>query len=152
MRRSATKQQLQSLIGLLIHAATVVRQGRTFLWGLIEAMSAPGGWTSVPALTSCVVWILCSGVPLSSSGSDCPLIDTVYSDASGSWRCGSYTQSGTYVWLQAKWFPTWVEVSIAVKELLPIVLTAVVWGRRWRLVGCCSTLTIRLWLRLTLHG
>ena len=28
--------------------------------------------------------------------------------------------------------PTWVKVSIAVKELLPIVLAAAVWGRRWR--------------------
>ena len=35
------------------------------------------------------------------------------------------------MWLQAKWPPTWVEVSIAVKELLPIVLAAVMWGQRW---------------------
>ena len=64
--------------------------------------------------------------------SNCPLIDTVCSDASGSSGCGAYTQSGSPAWLQTKWPPTWVKVSIAVKELLPIVLAAAVWGRRWR--------------------
>ena len=66
----------------------------------------------------CVVGYLCPAVEWRVIFSEyCPLIDTVCSDASG---CGAYTQSGSPVWLQAKWPPTWVEVSIAVKELLPI--------------------------------
>ena len=40
-RRSATKRQLQSLVGLLNHAASVVRPGRTFMHNLIDAMSIP---------------------------------------------------------------------------------------------------------------
>ena len=41
VRRAATKRQLQSLIGLLNHAAKVVRPGRPFLRGLIDAMKIP---------------------------------------------------------------------------------------------------------------
>lgn len=40
-RRSASKRQLQSLIGLLNHAAKVVRPGRPFLRTLINTMKIP---------------------------------------------------------------------------------------------------------------
>ncbi len=40
-RRSATKQQLQSIIGHLSHAAQVVKPGRTFLRELIRTMTIP---------------------------------------------------------------------------------------------------------------
>ena len=40
-RRSASKQQLQSIISLLNHVATVVRPGRTFMGHLINTMSIP---------------------------------------------------------------------------------------------------------------
>ena len=137
-RRSATKRRLQSLIGLLSHAATVVRQGRTFLRGLIEAMKRPRRLDQRTRLDllcrADIVWwgtFVQQWNGVSFFQSDCPLIDTVCSDASGSWGCGAYTQSGSPAWLQTRWPPTWVEVSIAVKELLPIVLAAAVWGRRW---------------------
>ena len=70
-KRSATKRRLQSLIGLLSHAATVVRQGRTFLRGLIEAMKRPQRLDQRTRLDLRVVQILCGGVPLSSSGMAC---------------------------------------------------------------------------------
>ena len=41
LRRCATKQQLQSLIGQLNHAAAVVRRGCTFLRHLIDTMEIP---------------------------------------------------------------------------------------------------------------
>ena len=40
-RKVATKKQLQSLIGTLSHAASVVVPGRTFLRRMIETMSIP---------------------------------------------------------------------------------------------------------------
>ena len=40
-RRTATKHELQCLIGHLSHAARVVRPGRTFLWELIRTVSVP---------------------------------------------------------------------------------------------------------------
>ena len=67
-RRSASKLRLQSPIGLLSHATTVVRQGRTFLRGLIEAMKRPqrlDQHTCLDLLVSCkycVVGYLCPAV------------------------------------------------------------------------------------------
>ena len=46
-------------------------------------------------------------------------------DASGSWGCGAFFEGR---WLQLKWSPQWSEVQIMPKELLPIVLSCVVWG------------------------
>ena len=52
------------------------------------------------------------------------------SDASGSWGCGAYTSEGQ--WFQLQLPESWHGVHITVKELLPIVLGAAVWGRRWQ--------------------
>lgn len=52
----------------------------------------------------------------------------LYSDASGSFGCGAWWNR---VWLQASWSGHMLEWSIAQKELLPIVLAAMVWGREW---------------------
>ena len=40
-RRSATKRQLQSFIGLLSHAVAVVRPGHSFMCHLIDTMAIP---------------------------------------------------------------------------------------------------------------
>ena len=59
------------------------------------------------------------------------------SDASGSWGCGAYWGSK---WFQLPWSDTEcsVEVNIATKELIPIVIAAAIWGRAWTgLVVCC---------------
>ena len=47
------------------------------------------------------------------------------SDASGSWGCGAYFASH---W---PWSPQTRDYHITVKELLPIVLAAAVWGKYW---------------------
>ena len=48
------------------------------------------------------------------------------SDASGSWGCGAFACTGQ--WFQLKLPESWHDVHITVKELLPIVLAAAVWG------------------------
>ena len=60
-RRSASKRQLQSLIGLLNHAAKVVRPGRPFLRTLIDTMKIPAGRTRRSASTSSVGGTSCGG-------------------------------------------------------------------------------------------
>ena len=55
---------------------------------------------------------------------------TVTSDASGLWGCGAWhKQTGSN-------FPAWddatVKLHIAVKELLPIVISSAIWGDRWK--------------------
>lgn len=57
------------------------------------------------------------------------------SDASGSWGCGAFTSTGC--WFQLKFPDSWDDVHITVKELLPIVLAAALWGHRWRGDSVC---------------
>ena len=51
------------------------------------------------------------------------------SDASGSWGCGAHT---TESWFQMQRNEQLSPLSITIKELLPIMFTVVVWGRRWQ--------------------
>ena len=52
----------------------------------------------------------------------------VTSDASGSWGCGAF--SGTS-WFKLQWPASYSDVHISAKELVPIVIAAVVWGDVW---------------------
>ena len=130
-----TKRELLSLIGLLNHAATVVRPGRTFLRSLIDAS------TTVVHLDHHVTlraqaradiawwhtfihsWNGTSMMPPEH------ISYTVYTDASGSWGCGALSGDR---WLQIQWRDSWANTHIAAKELTPIVVAAAVWGCCWR--------------------
>ena len=52
----------------------------------------------------------------------------MFSDASGAWGCGAIC--GTQ-WLQCPWNKVWEQETIALKELLPIVLAVAIWGKKW---------------------
>ena len=52
------------------------------------------------------------------------------SDPSGSWWCGAYLTSGE--WFQLELPSSSAGVHITIKELLPIVNGAAVWGRQWK--------------------
>ena len=52
----------------------------------------------------------------------------VISDISGSWGCGALAGGS---WLQHEWLPGTLGMSIAQKELIPIVMASVIWGRQW---------------------
>ena len=135
-RRSASKHQLQELLGHLNHAAAVVRPGRAFLRATIETMKRPRSrhqYTRLDTQTKAELtwWRLFvyswNGVSILP-----PLAPTrtIISDASGSWGCGAFQQQSGE-WLQLPWPETWARMNIAVKELLPIVLAATVWGHNW---------------------
>lgn len=63
---------------------------------------------------------------------------TVTSDASGSWGCGAFSDSGQ--WFQCEWQGAWSDVHITAKELLPIVIACALWGKEWqgKTVKCYS--------------
>ena len=61
---------------------------------------------------------------------DLPAGPTIISDASGSWGCGAFCTS-SHKWFQLQCPPHWASTSIAVKELIPIVISAAVWGSTW---------------------
>jgi hypothetical protein len=135
-RKSASKRQLQELLGHLNHAATVVRPGRAFLRALIEAMKRPRNPHQMTRLNSHaqadILWwqlFIHSWNGISILPPSSPSL-SVISDASGSWGCGAFVkQSGE--WLVVAWPAAWASTNISVKELLPIVLVSANWGRKW---------------------
>ena len=50
----------------------------------------------------------------------------MYSDASGGFGCGAF--SVMRGWFQLQWPESWREVGIAIKEMLPLVAAAALWG------------------------
>ena len=54
---------------------------------------------------------------------------TLTSDASGTWGCGAYT--GEH-WFMLPWTSNIKEAHITVKELVPIVIAALMWGQEWK--------------------
>ena len=135
-RRNATKRSLQSLIGLLSHAASVVKPGRLFIRQLIVTMKKPNKPSQrvrldVLCKADIAWWCLFldgwNGIAFFPSSLSGP---SVVSDASGSWGCGAFVE-GSFRWFQLQWPPAWNSVSIAVKELLPVVAAAAIWGASW---------------------
>ena len=145
-RKSTTKRELLSLIGQLQHACCVVRPGRSFLRRMIALSTVPkelhhrvrlskefrsdlrwwgmfiAEWNGVGMLSSVVCANPCA---------------VVTSDASGSWGCGAFSNSGE--WFQVEWPTCWQALHITVKELLPIVMATALWGQRW----CGKTVLFR---------
>ena len=133
-RRACTKRQLLSLIGALHHAISMVKAGRAFLRRLIHLAG------TVKQLHYCVrinseaqadlQWL---DAFLESWTGKC-IINTLVSrqpaiqltsDTSGSWGCEAIWRCN---WFQWKWSREWEEISIAPKELLPILLASATWG------------------------
>ena len=51
----------------------------------------------------------------------------IQTDASGSWGCGAFLDNH---WLQWCWPQKWAHHNFMVKELIPIILSCMVWGRQ----------------------
>ena len=136
-KRNASKQELETVIGCLSHVAVVVCAGRVFIHHLIDTSKIPRrphhrvqlnadcradlAWWS----TYVVEW---NGIALFPS---LPSGPTLVSDASGRLGCGSFSQAD-HAWFQLEWPPSWVTVNIAIKELIPIVISSAIWGSRWQ--------------------
>ena len=150
-KHSCTKREQLSLIGCLQHAYCVVRPGRSS-----SAYDRPVD--GVRALHhrmrlnaefhSDLKWWGCFLPMRNGSGLLCSVIKrepqvVLTSDASGLWGCGAFTSTGQ--WFQLAIPDSWQEVHITVKELLPFVLVAAIWGPLWRgfTVSCrCDTAAI----------
>ena len=134
-KRVATKRELQSLIGHLSHAAFVVRPGRTFLRRMIDTMSIakqPHHHVRLnTGFRSDLHW-WAAFLPMWNGRSILPPATpahTLTSDASGTLGCGAVSDNGNY--FQLRWPESWAGVNIAVKEMVPVVLSVAVWGSQW---------------------
>ena len=136
-RKAGKKRDILSLIGQLAHACKVVTPGRTFLRRLIDLASSRSNldhWIRIdrPFKSDLFWWHIFldkwNGTSLLYTHTDTPADIDLFTDASGSWGCGAVWSPH---WFQAPWSSAWLEVNIATKELVPIVLAAAIWGRQW---------------------
>ena len=131
-KHNATKRQILSLVGVLQHAAKVVRPGRIFVRRMYSVAANVNEMDHFTRLNKgfrsdlfwwhmfANEWNGCSviaGVPHPQS--------IIQTDASGSWGCGAFFQGN---WLQWQWPTEWAPIPIMAKELVPIVLSCAVWG------------------------
>lgn len=135
-KRSCTRRELESLLGHLSHAATAIRPGRLFLrrlFSLLQKVDQPHFFTRLNSTIRADLswWSFFlrewNGVSLFPPG---PPSVHLFSDASGSYGCGAVDPNRAYFNLQ--WPQQWSTVDISVKELLPLVLAAVMWGPTWK--------------------
>lgn len=135
------RKELESFIGHLSHAATVVQQGRTFLhelFRLLAAARSPHHHVKLsPGAKADILWWACF-LRTWNGRSFFPRLAPsvhVYSDAAGSVGCGAFQVGGS--WFMFSWPQAWSGASIAVLELVPIVVAAAVWGWQWQGQGVC---------------
>lgn len=139
-RKAGKKPEVQSLVGHLCHACRVVRPGQRFLRGMFHALSCarrPHHYVRINARfradlewwhTFLRGWNGVYMLPEERKREE------IWSDASGSWGCAAYWGDQ---WFQLQWseFPGFADKCIAIKELLPILTAAAVWGRQWERSG-----------------
>ena len=137
-KKKATKKELESLLGHLSHAASVVRQGRTFLRQLFDLLHIPSWFVrlNLGARADLAWWKCFLQNWNGSSFFPLPVPAThVHSDASGSYGCGAV--SDDLNWFQVQWPTHWADVDISAKELAPVVIAAAIWGSRWESKHIC---------------
>ena len=131
---SCTKRVLLSLISCLQHACCIIRPGRSFLRHMIDLSRGVRALHHQVRLNAGFRSDLGCFLPVW-NGSGPMYSVALTSDVSGSWGCGAFTCTGR--WFQLKLPESWRDVHIRVKELLPIVLAAAVWGPLWRGFTVC---------------
>ena len=135
-KKSCTKRELESLIKVLQHACTVIAPGRTFLRQVIAMLSVakrPHHHIRLnTAFRSDLMWWQVFAANWNGSALVVKADGTkvqVTTDASGAWGCGGWT--GTE-WFQLAWDIKSMKLHITIKELIPILIAVMTWGKKWR--------------------
>ncbi len=138
-RKCCTRKELESLIGLLNHACKVIRAGRSFLRRMIDLLHSvhrpPASRIPIrlsQGFRADLAWweeflTTWNGISFLEPPSSLPKIH-LYTDASGSWGCAAWCGEN---WLHTQWDTQAESLSIAEKELIPIVLACQAWGANW---------------------
>ena len=135
-RRSGRRSDFDSLLGHLSHAATIIQQGRIFLRHLYDIQArteSPHNHVHLDAEARADLqwWEHFLQTWNGSMFFRQPPVPAVhvYTDASGSFGAGGVW--APHLCFQLRWPPTWTTVDIVVKELVPVVVAAALWGRHW---------------------
>ena len=137
LERSVSKGDLESLVGLLQFATKVIRPGRPFLRRLYTAQNVGTLPThhvhlNVPAQADILWWHLFistwNGISMLWDLGRQTADITLTSDASGSWGCGAFYDSR---WFHFQWNSRLTHLPIATKEMIPIVISAAIFGGLW---------------------
>ena len=130
------KVALESLVGHLVHATKVFPLGKAYLTGLFHLLNtlSPGQTRRLNLATRadlawwhqlCSTW---SGVSVHQFLLLGSPDKHLFTDASGSWGCGAWSLPH---WFQVQWPSSHCLHSIALKELVPVVIAACLWGQSW---------------------
>ena len=132
------RKQLESLIGLLNHPCKVVRSGRSFLRRMIDLLHAVHHphHSKVPIrlnkrfCSDLAWWSAFIGdwnrVSFLHPPNHLPEVE-LFTDASGNWGCRAVHDKS---WFQFPWDTTSQALSIAEKELIPIILACGLMARQ----------------------
>ena len=148
--KACTRRELESLIGSLQHTCKVVRPGRSYLRWAIDLLSIAKRPHHHIRLNhefrSDLMWWKVFSAHWNGAAlliNSCTTQSVLLtSDASGSWGCGAWCNSS---WFQLQWDHYLATKQIAVKELLPIIVAAAIWGRSWcaqRVVSRCDNTAV----------
>ena len=131
-------EDLESLLGHLNHACSVVKPGRSFISRLIQLLTKAKQrhWRTIrinKEAQSDIRWWHTfieswNGVSILRQHRMANPDHEMWTDASGSWGAGAFWKSE---WFQLKWPTVLQEEQIAVKELAPITIACALWGPRW---------------------
>ena len=134
-KKSCRRRDLESLIGLLHHAAKVIPPGRSFLQRMIAHLRGRSRDNQFIRLNkefrSDLIWWkvfskVWNGVSIiQQTRKEVRLV----TDASGSWGCGAIWEDR---WFQLQWAHENMVANIAFKELVPIIIAVMIWGHFWR--------------------
>lgn len=135
-KKACARRELESLIGLLNHACKVVRSWRSFLRRMLDLLhSVPPSQTHIRLnleFRSDLAWwntflTNWNGISFLPPPAHLPTLELT-TDASGLWGCGAWHNSS---WFQLQWDSNSSVLSIAAKELIPIILACASWGSAW---------------------
>ena len=130
------RKDMESLVGVLEHACKVIRPGHSFLHHAIALLNRPKNPNHHLRLNknfrSDTMWWKTFARRWNGSALVIHLGSKrleMTSDASGSWGCGAWHYDQ---WFQLQWKQDSYVIKIAVKELIPILIGTVIWGKQWK--------------------
>ena len=136
-KKYCTRKELEHLLGVLQFACNVVPQGRPFVRRLTNLLCIgvkPFHHIRLnkESRSDILWWSIFvqrwNGISLLNLSHLATPSAHVFSDASGTWGCGAVWDT---LWLQGSWPLSWAAQNIMLKELVPVVLAAALWGKHW---------------------